>query len=153
MSHLSVRSLISDVVKEVDDSIKFAYARASDFNSILQKGEKACHCDTLNSTMAYTENSYNLTATYSPTVIFYKLDEMGGAEKETASVLDICDKDSTRFIQLLNLKTTESDQDVTISNIRKTPLIKVTATFMTGFMLQFDLTVPDNFDYCSELDV
>jgi hypothetical protein len=148
MSHLSVRTLIEETVNGVDDSIKFGYARASDFNSILQKGDKAAHLDVLSSVMAYTEDSYNLTATYSPAIIFYKLDDLQGAEKETADILDITDSDSTKFIQSLNLKTTNLDQDVTISNIRKEPIIKVTVNCMTGFLLRFDITVPDDFNYC-----
>lgn len=150
MSHLSVRTLIEETVKKVDDSILFGYARASDFNTILKKGDKACHCDLLSSVMQYTEESYNLTATYSPVLIFYGLDDIGGAERETADILDIADIESTKFIQKLNLQTTDLDQDVTISNIRKEPVVKATTSFMTGFILRFDLTVPDDFNYCIE---
>lgn len=148
MSHLSVRLLIEETVKGIDDSIQFGYGRASDFNSILKKGSKAVHLDTLSSTLAYTEESYNLTRIFSPAIIFYKLDKKEGAEKETADILDITDKDAIKFLQVLNLKTTDLDQDIQISSIRTEPVIKVTADFMTGIILRFDLTVPDDFNYC-----
>lgn len=148
MSHLSVRTLIEETVKQVDTSIKFAYARASDFNSIIKKGDNAAHLDTLSSSLEYTEGSFNLTESFNVAIIFYSLDDIQGAEKETAAILDKTDKTATKFIQKLNLKVLDLDQDVEILSIRKEPIIKATVSFMTGTLIRFSLVVPDDFNYC-----
>ncbi|HRG79447.1 MAG TPA: hypothetical protein PL167_07540, partial [Cyclobacteriaceae bacterium] len=61
MSHLAVRTLISDTLKSVDDSVLFAYARASDFNSIGIKDDKRVRLDPLRQSLEFTDGSYNLT--------------------------------------------------------------------------------------------
>lgn len=150
MSHLSVRTLIEETVMRVDDSVRFGYGRASDFNSLYKKEDSRVHLDTLSSTLEYSEDSYNLTHTYSVGLACYKLDDMQGAEDETAKILDEMDVLSTKILQALNLKTTKIDQDLGINSIRKNPYIKVTVDCATGFILQFNLIVPDDFNYCED---
>ncbi len=150
MSRLSVRTLIGNTVKRVDDSVKFGYGRASDFNSLHKKEDKRVLLDTLSSTLEYTEESYNLTQTYQVGITFFKLDDIQGAEEQTAEVLDEMDTLCTKFIQALNLKTTNLSQDIGVTQIRKSPVIKVTVDCVSGFVLQFSLTVPDDFNYCED---
>lgn len=156
LSHKAVRTLISDTLKSIDDSVLFAYARASDFNSIGIKDDKRVRLDPLRQTLEYSEGSYNLTKQYQVAIIFYKLDVLQGAEEETAAILDEMDKLSDKFINKLNLfafneDTTDeiSTQNTEITSIRKEPIIKVTADYCSGWVVSFNFTVPDTFDYCS----
>lgn len=156
MSHLAVRTLISDTLKSVDDSVLFAYARASDFNSIGIKDDKRVRLDPLRQTLEYSEGSYNLSKQYQVIIVFYILDDIQGAEEATAKKLDAMDVLSDKFINKLNLfafneDTTDevSSQNTEITSIRKEPIIKVTADCVTGWVVSFNFTVPDTFDYCS----
>jgi len=155
MSHLAVRTLISDTLKSIDDSILFAYARASDFNQIGIKDDKRVRLDPLRQVLEYNEN-YNLSKQYQVTMFFYKLDSLQAAEEETAKILDDTDLISDKFINKLNLYSFYEDstdevstQNTEISSIRKEPIIKVTADCVTGWGVSFNFTVPDTFDYCS----
>lgn len=148
MSHLSVRTLIEDTVKEIDDSIRFAYGRFSDFNADNIREDKRAHLDTLSGTADYTEESYNLTKVYDVGITFYKLDDPQGAAEKTKRILDETDIILNKFLQTLNLTTTNLDQDVTIRSIRFSPVIKVTVSHVTGQLLQFQFVVPDDFNYC-----
>lgn len=156
MSHHAVRTLISDTLKSVDDSVLFAYARASDFNSLGIKDDKRVRLDPLRQTLEYSEGSYNLSKQYQVILVFYILDELQGAEEATANKLDLMDELSDKFINKLNLfafneDTTDeiSSQNTEITSMRKEPIIKVTADCVTGWVLSFNFTVPDTFDYCS----
>ena len=80
MSHLAVRILIEDTIKAIDDSVLFAYARASDFNSLGIKEDKRVRLDPLRQTLDFGPDSYNLTKQYQVGMVFYKLDSMEGAE-------------------------------------------------------------------------
>lgn len=155
MSHQAVRTLISDTLKSIDDSVLFAYARASDFNSMGIKDDKRVRLDPLRQSLEYSEN-YNLSKQYQVVIIFYKLDSIQGAEEETATILDQMDLLSDKFLNKLNLfefnedSTDEiSTQNTEITSIRKEPIIKVTADCVSGWVVSFNFTVPDTFDYCS----
>jgi hypothetical protein len=155
MSHQAVRTLISDTLKSIDDSILFAYARASDFNQIGIKDDKRVRLDPLRQSLEYNE-SFNLSKQYQVTMFFYKLDSLQAAEEETAKILDDTDLISDKFINKLNLFSFTEDstdelstQNTEISSIRKEPIIKVTADCVTGWGVSFNFTVPDTFNYCS----
>jgi len=159
MSHLAVRILIEDTIKAIDDSVLFAYARASDFNSLGIKEDKRVRLDPLRQTLDFGPDSYNLTKQYQIGMVFYKLDSMEGAEQDTALILDEMDSLSDSFINKLNIfsfteDTTDqlSTQNTEITSIRKDPVIKVTTDCCTGFIVQFNFTVPDTFNYCALYD-
>lgn len=160
MSHLSVRTLIEDTVKAVDDSVRFGYARASDFNSIGIREDERAHLDTLVSNLTYTNGSFNLTRTFNVSIMFYALDDMQGAEEQTAKVLDRMDALAIKFIQKLNKyselysdsENAKASDQLEITNINLEPLIKVTKDACTGFALRFNLIVPDDFNYCNLYD-
>lgn len=159
MSHLAVRTLIEDTVKSIDDSVLFAYARASDFNSIGKKLDKRIQMDPLKESLEYTDGSLNLTKTYRVGMVFYQLDNPQGAEKDTATILDQMDLLSDKFINKLNLFAFNEDttvaintQNIELKGFTKDPVIKVTVDCATGWILSFTLIAPDVFDYCSIYD-
>lgn len=154
--HLAVRTLISDTIKSVDDSVLFVYARATDFNTIGKKLDKRVCLDPLKEKLDFTNGSFNLVKTFSIGMVFYQLDDKQGAEEASAQILDEMDLLSDKFINKLNDILFDKDnaddistQTVELINMRKEPVFKVTADICTGFILTMDLIVPDSFDYCS----
>lgn len=159
MSYEAVRVLIEDTVKSIDDSIMFAHARASDFNSIGTSKDKRVHLDPMKPLTQPGSSERSATKTFSISMVFYKLDELQGSEEETTKILDEMDVLSDTFIHKLNMFTLayESDEvsssSTEIVNMQpKNPVIKVTKDCCTGFVLSFSLIVPDTFDYCSLYD-
>jgi hypothetical protein len=158
-SHLAVRTLISDTIKSIDDSILYAYARASDFNTLGKKEDKRVCLDPLKQILTPIPNGFGFTKTYQVALVFYKLDDKQGAEDASAIILDETDLLSDNFVNKLNDILLDEDntddistQTVEITNVNKEPVIKVTADVCTGYILRMDLIVPDSFDYCSLYD-
>lgn len=159
MSYQAVRVLLEDTIKSIDDSVMFAHARASDFNSIGSGNEKRVHLDPMKPLTEPGTAEKNSTKTFSIKMIFYKLDSLQGAEEETTKIQEEMDVLSDKFIHKLNLFTlnyeseeVSSDTTEIVNMQPKEPIIKVTASCMTGFILSFGLVVPDTFDYCSLYD-
>lgn len=159
MSHKAVRVLIEDTVRSIDDSILFAYARASDFNAIGIHDSKRVRLDPLKQSFGFSDNSYNLSKTYKVGMVFYKLDSLEGAEEVTKDILDQMDLLSDKFIAKLNTFAFNEDvskpiisQNIEIKPGTKDEAIKVTVDCCTGWVLQFEIVAPDTFDYCSLYD-
>jgi hypothetical protein len=154
MGHQAVRLFIQDVAESLRDDVKFGYGRASDFNQIKDKQYPYIWLDPLQSTVATTEDNIGFYETYSVNLSFYKFDEMDSTEEQYKLILDDVDDLVQKFIRKIQ---EDNDDDYTtglktwntsIANISKQPFIKVMADVLTGFILTFDLTVPDQFDYC-----
>lgn len=160
MSHQAIRTLIEDTVKSIDRDILFGYARKSDFNSIGTKADVRVQLDPLKETTDFIENSLSFTKTYTVALVFSKKDDLQGAEEETAKILDETDDLSDQLIVKLNRFVLDNDQTeivndevdsntIELSSITKEPIIKVMVDCITGWLLQFKITVPNTFDYCS----
>lgn len=159
MSHRAVRDFLKDKVLELGDNIKFGYGRSSDFNQIKDKKYPYVWCDPLVSTVNIDEN---FTETYSVNLFFYRYDEADSTEDQYKIILDTTDESVQSFLRLLNEQLTNEDslslveryqaRNVGLSNVTKEPVIKVMADVLTGWILRFNLTVPDQFDYCSIYD-
>lgn len=157
--HKAVRLLIEETLGTVDDSVRFAYATDSDFNSIGIREDKRVQLDPIKQSLEYTEGSFNLTKTYQIGMVFYQLDDPEGAEEKTAQILDQMDELSDKFIQKLNDVLLDQDDDIAITtatieltSIVKEPAIKATVDVCTGWILNFNVIAPDDFDYCSLYD-
>jgi len=80
---------------------------------------------------------------------FYELDKESSSQEEYALLLDSADVLVDSFIQILNFSTEDtSTLPIVITNISQTPFIKATADILTGFLLTFQVLVPDDWDYC-----
>ena len=156
MSHLSVRTLIEDIATDLDTVVDFGYGRATDFNQIKDKQDPYIWLDPLPSTVQVNEDNLMVSEVYSVALTFYKFDAPDSTEEQYKLILDECDSLVNKFIHKMN----ESLDNIADNNllhtantvmgaINKQPFIKVTADCLTGFTLNFDLTVPDLFDYCA----
>lgn len=157
MSHKAVRELIRDTALGLQDNINFGYGRGSDFNQIKNNRYPYIWLDPLISTLGINEDNLINSETYSISLVFYKFDKPDSTEKEYQLLLDETDKLVQGFIRKLNedlvngfdTPKTLRTHNTAITNIAKQPVIKVMADCLTGWILTFDFTVPDQFDYCS----
>jgi hypothetical protein len=93
-------------------------------------------------------------------MIFYGYDKADSSEKEYSLILDQTDELVQKFSRVLqedlltdsnSLIETFQTQNISIDSFNKSPFIKLMADVLTGWVVTFNLTVPDQFDYCSEL--
>lgn len=156
--HLAIRVLIEDTLRSVDDSVLFVYARKSDWDSLKKNNDKRCQLDLLKQTISFSDDgSSNYSKVYQVIMGFYKLDNIQGAEAETAVILDEMDLLSDQFINKLNVFSMNEEvinqdtlytQVIEIGNIQKQPFVKINDA-ASGYAISFNLTAPDTFDYCS----
>ena|SRR6185295_20379725 len=156
MSHLAVRSLISDTLQSLNLGIQFTYARTTDFNTMRDKQYPFVQLDPLTSTPV--RMNYTFNTSWDIGMIFYQLDQKDGNQDESAVILDQMSDIVDAFIRKLNRISNATDIDakiiiqsenVEISGFSVTPFIKVTADILTGFILRFKLETPDDFNYCT----
>lgn len=143
--HESVRTLISDLVKELRDDITFSYSRQSDFNSLSDKNEVCVHLDPLKWTPLIIDTSIHKN--WSVAMFFFKQGQRDDTEEQFVPMLDETADLVERFLALIN-----NEQTYTISSISAEPAIKVTAEVLTGWIVTLTLTTPDTFDYCTVYD-
>ncbi len=152
MSHRSVRLLIEETAKKLGDDIHFTYGRTSDFNVLRGKRYPFITLDPLTSNASFAaNNSYNFTKTWSVLMAFYQLDKEHSIEKEYALILDEMDKLVDQFIIKLNFYNDNSEVgSIIIQSVNQEPFIKAMADVLTGYSLSFQITVPDNWNYCGD---
>jgi hypothetical protein len=153
--HESVRLFLRDIVKSLRDDILFTYSRQSDFNSTKDKNNVCVHLDPLSGTPQIVDTSIHTN--YSVAMLFYKQGDKADTEEQFVPILDDTAEILEKFLRKLNRYDDEQDGEITsdliqILNIRQEPAIKVLSDVFTGWILTFNLVVPDTFDYCSIYD-
>ena len=156
MSHKAVRQFIETTAKSLADNVKFGYGRSSDFNKIKDKKYPYIWMDPLNSSFEIGEDAINFTERYSVSLVFYRFDDPDSTEDQYKLILDETDKLVQTFVRKIheNLENAYHLTDIirtdntVVENITKQPVIKVMADVLTGWIVTFELIVPDNFDYC-----
>lgn len=156
MSHKAVRQLIRDTSKSLGDSVQFVYARATDFNAIRDKKYPFIQLELLNSNASFSESNVTLTSNYPIAMTFYELDSVTGSEDNTTKILDETDELAQAFMRKMNLFSfTEDDtvavatKNIVLTNFKLQSFVKMTTDCLTGWIMRFDMEVPDDFDYCS----
>lgn len=79
-------------------------------------------------------------------MLFLDLDKVNGDSTKSNSIVFEMDKLARKFIMDLNVRV--QDIDVVIEGVRISPFIKVKASVLTGVILRFNLTAPDDVEYC-----
>lgn len=154
--HESVEQFISDIVKTVRDDIGYHYARTADFNSIADKKKVCFTLDPLNHT---EDPNANFTTTFPVKIFIYMFDAKDGTEKEYKIILNKTAEIKEKFTR--KLTRLDNDEDITLDlatdkvstgSFQSTAVIRVTSDCFTGWLLEFNLTIPDIFEYCSIYD-
>lgn len=152
MSHKGVRLLLEDTAKSLGDSIQFDYGRTSDFNMLRDKKYPFISCNPLNASASYAVNNVsNFSKVYQVQLAFYQLDKEQSSQDEYALILDEMNALADQFINKLNYYAETqclNSDDIVITGMSQQPFIKATADILTGYLMNFSITVTDNFDYC-----
>lgn len=151
MSHKGIRLLIEDTATKLGNDIQFTYARKSDFNVMSGKRYPFIVLDPLSSAPQYAvNNTSNYTKTWNCSMAFYQIDSEASIANEYAIILDEVDFLVDSFIQKLNFFTQIDtlEDTIVITSINQSPFIKATADILTGFLLTFQILVPDDWNYC-----
>lgn len=141
--------MIESTAKSLADDIQFTYARTSDFNMMRDKKYPFVTLDPLNATPQFTDTGVTYIKAWSCNMAFYELDKKGSTQSEYALILDEISNYVDKFINKLNLYSTQADT-IVISGVTQTAFIKATADILTGYLLTFTLLAQDDFDYCAD---
>ncbi len=149
MSHKGIRSLIKTTARKLGDDIQFVYGRKSDVNQISDKKDIVIALDPLTSTASFAvNNSYNYQKIWTAQMAFYKIDHADSTEEQYAKILDDTDVLVDQFITKIN--SLSQIELITIQGISQIPFIKALADVMTGHALTFQISVPDDWNYCAD---
>lgn len=156
MSHRSVVQLIKDSAVSLSDNIYFGYGLRSDFNQLSKDKENTfVWLLPLTGTPQFTTNgnTEGFQKTWNCTVFFFRFNHQSGdSPVEYKPILDAMDELADKFIHRLNdwsLKSTDTVGDVVLRNFQQTPYIKADADILTGWFVTFQMTTPDDFEYCT----
>lgn len=147
MSHKGIRLLIENTAKALGDDIQFTYARTSDFDILRDKRYPFIALDPLRANSQFSVNNVsNYTKTWSVDMAFYELDNSSYTQQDYSLILDDVDTLVDLFITKLNYYS--NNDDIIIQSISQQPFIKTTSDILTGYLLSFQILVPDNWNYC-----
>ena len=144
--------LIEDTAKSLGDNIQFDYGRKSDFNVLRDKKYPFITLDPLNASASYADNNVsNYSKSYQASMAFYQLDKEESDQTQYACILDEMNELADKFINKLNFQADalciDSDM-IIITGMNQQPFIKATADILTGYIMNFTVTVTDDFNYC-----
>lgn len=152
MSHKSVVNLIKETAQSLADNIKFGYGLDTDFNVQRDKSYPFIWLDPLTASPEYTvNNTENYQKTWNVRMLFYQLDYKDSLPDQYSKILNDMDTIVDMFVQQLNgaYSWETGPVTLTLSSISQQPFIKATGDILTGWIVTFNLTVPDDFNYCT----
>lgn len=154
MSHQSVRFLLRDVSNSLADNIEFKGGRETEFNVLIaNKANKTQYRWLLPLTATRPPlNNQTRTKNWSVALLFLQQDDFDANAEETNLIHDATDVAVDKYIQRLDdWSMTQQDTigDVSIENVNQTPFYKDQAGVYSGWLLRFNLIVPDDFIYCT----
>lgn len=152
MSHLALRTLLSDVAKSLGDDIQVDYGRKSEFNMETDKKYPWVWILPLQARRRYNPSTTTRTKLWDVSIFFYNVDKADANQRESANILDEMDSYVDQYLQRLDdwyERSTDTVGALTISNDRQSPVYKENSGIETGWLLQFQVEVSDSFDYCT----
>lgn len=149
MSHKSVRLLIESTAKSLADDMQFTYATPQDFNVLRDKKYPFISLGLLTATPQFTENGVTFIKQWNCAMAFYQLDVKGSSPEHKAEILDEMGNLVDKFINKLNLYSTQADT-IVIQNVNQQAFTEAMADILTGHLLNFTLLAQDDFDYCAD---
>lgn len=142
MSHKSIRTLIEQAVRSVQDDVQYSYGKETDLNQTNVDRFMIVNTSPMVANSSFSVNSVsNYSKAWNVEMAFYMLDREDSIDYP--NILDRTDAFIDSFITLLNLQ-----ESLTISAINQAPFIKAMANILTGHILTFTVTLNDDLDYC-----
>lgn len=152
MSHQSVRLLLHDVAKSLSDKVQFGYGRRSEFNMIENKRYPWIWLLPLSAGRRFINDDGTKVKAWNVAIVFLDQDDADANEKQTEKILDTLDLTVDQYLQRLDDWFERSDDivgAVTMRNDNQQPFYKDDADIHSGWLVTFQLTVSDDFDYCT----
>lgn len=152
MSHRAIRCLVGDAAKSLDDKIQFGYGRRSDFNIPNDKCYPFVWMLPLTASTVLNSTDRSRTKTWNIILVIIDIDKSSSVEKQYDDILDAMDDIGDKLIQRID-DWYQSERDIvgtlTITNINQTTIIKQDSDIHTGWLFTFQMTVSDDFEYCT----
>lgn len=152
MSHQSLRLLIRDAAQSVGDNIQFGYGRRSDYNLINLKSFPFVWLLPLTSSASFVNNNSDIyQKTWNVVLIFIDLDKSDSKETQFDDILDRMDTLVDQVVNRINdwyLHSSDVVGTLTMRNITQNPIIKEDSSINTGWIVTFQVTLSQDFDYC-----
>jgi hypothetical protein len=152
VSHKGIRLLLEDTAKSLGDNIQFDYGRTSDFNQLRDKKYPFISSALLIASASYTVNNVtNFSKVYQVQLAFYQLDKEDSGQDEYALILDEMNALADSYFNKLNFYAATqclNSDDIILTGMSQQPFVKTTADILTGYFMNFSLTVSDDFNYC-----
>jgi hypothetical protein len=145
-------NLLNSIATGLDFDVEFQHGRASDINVFAQRNKSVLiWLLPLTATGTFPNNSNRLFRTYRVELAFYQQDQADATNTQTNQILFTTDKIALKYILDLNEAAATLDDvvdDVTVTNYSQQPFIKYSVHILTGQSVVFNITLPDDFNYC-----
>lgn len=152
MVYGSLYNLLKGVADDLGFDVEFQHGRTSDINVFADNNKSVLIWLTpLKRTGSFLNRSNRLFLNWSVELAFYQKDDKDSDNEGSLSILKTSDKILLKYLLDLNQEVVDIDNasdDVEIVNINVTPFIKQTSHVMTGHIVTFNITLPDDFNYC-----
>lgn len=146
--HKAIRQLIENTAKSLADNIQFAYEAPGGFDQIREQRYPYVVLDPPVAVPTYSVNNVsNYSKTWLIQMAFWQPDQAAATGDESAKILDDMDLFVDKFLNKLNFYT-DMSADILIQSMRQEPFIKVGPNVLTGYILNFQIVVNDDFEYC-----
>ena len=150
MIYKSVHALIRDTVGAIGVNSYFYHGKESNFNAEQKEVYPIVWLDMMTCASTFV-NDNRTNDVYTVRLLFLNLDKVNNDSSASNDIVFEMDKLARKFIIDLNNKVKylgDGAYSPEITNVRLTPFIKVKASVLTGTMLGFNLTAPDDVEYC-----
>ena len=150
MIYESLHTLIRDTVGGVGTNLFFYHGKDSNFNSEQKERYPLVWLDLVTTTSTFI-NENRTNDVHSVRLLFLDLDKVSADSSASNTIVFEMDKLARKFIIDLNNKVEDLNDgvySVEVANVRLTPFVKVKASVLTGVLLEFILTAPDDVEYC-----
>jgi hypothetical protein len=105
----------------------------------------------MDSTASFFDAYNRLYKVYACTIVIHSQDTMDSTPDQQREIISYCDAIATKFIIKLQDATVEMNDihaDKIVENIRFTPFYRDSSFVASGVILNFNITLPDDFNYC-----
>jgi hypothetical protein len=152
MLYQSLYSLLSTTASSLPFDNEFHHGRGSDINVFSNNNRQTLiWLSPMVATGSFPNKLNRLFKAYRIELAFYQRDAIDNTNEQTRDILYTADKVLTKYLLDLNDEVVDIDNgvdDVEITNINQEPFIRVTSHILTGFLVTFNITLPDDFNYC-----
>jgi hypothetical protein len=147
---------VGDAAKSLDDKIQFGYGRRSDFNIPNNKRYPFVWMLPLTASTVLSSTDRPRTKTWNVILVIIDIDKSDSIETQYDDILDAMDEIGDKLIQRIDdwyMRERDIVGTLTIANINQTTIIKGDGDIHTGWLFTFQMTVSDDFDYCTPENV